>query len=363
MEWTDDNKLNYSDQEGGFSFTTLLLDQPDIDAAIEDTDVVEMQTRTFGKYEGTYIRINDLDATGSVSYNQRFYLLCPEEYRVLVAYVSDNVSQDEAYRVMENLELAETGEMIETAEEYGRWSNFVNPKMETVSESISSISKDQLVIHQIGDAVAIPGFGEDENGESWKSADITATVEKVQVADDLSLLKEERIPEEWKAAVGADGKLEQNELSYIKSGDGVNTIDEVARTTMENQKLVAVDVTYTNNGEINLNNVLYCGSTTTIAQDGDNYLIYDYGMQPGEGYDYVSGAGVASKYAMGYYDVFEVYGNGGNYIASLAPGESVTVRMAWIVNERDLANLYLDLSTFGEGMEFNENTRLVDIRQ
>jgi hypothetical protein len=66
---------------------------------------------------------------------------------------------------------------------------------------------------------------------------------------------------------------------------------------------------------------------------------------------------------MKYYDAFKVYGNGGNYIASLAPGESVTVRMAWIVNERELSDLYLDLSAYGSGMEFNENTRLVDIRQ
>jgi hypothetical protein len=66
---------------------------------------------------------------------------------------------------------------------------------------------------------------------------------------------------------------------------------------------------------------------------------------------------------MDYYDAFEVYGNGGNYIASLAAGESVTIRMAWIVNERDLSDLYLDLSAYGSGMEFSEHTRLVDIRQ
>jgi hypothetical protein len=362
MSWTDDNKLNYSAKEGGFSFLTLLLDQPDIDAAIEDTDVVEMETRTFGKYNGTYICENDLDVTDNVSYNQKFYLLCPEEYRVLVAYVSNNVPREEAYKVMENIELVETGKMIETAEEYSRWSNYVNPKTETSdTEWTTSLSENQLAVHRIGEAVAVPAFAEDENGEWLDSSDITATVDQVQIADDLSLLKEERIPEEWKAAVGSDGKLVQNELSYIKSGDGVDSLDEVIQTKMEPQKLVAVDVTYTNNGNVDLKNILYIASTTTVAYDAGTYSIYDYEMQPGDGYDYVSGSSVASKYEMQYYDAFKVYGNGGNYIDSLAPGESVTVRMAWIVNERDLSDLYLDL--YGSGMEFNENTRLVDIRQ
>jgi hypothetical protein len=267
---------------------------------------------------------------------------------------------------MENLELVETGEMIETAEAYSTWSNFINPETYTSdSEMSTSLSEDQLVVHQIGEAVSVPMSAEDENGEYIASSDtaITATVDQVQIADDLSLLKEEYIPEEWKAAVGADGKLVQNELSYIKAGDGVDTIDEIVRTEMEDQKLVAVDITYTNTGDVNLKNVLYLASTMTIAQDAGTYTIYNYGEQPGDDYDYVNGSGVASKYNMDYYDALEVYGNGGNYIASLAAGESVTVRMAWIVNERDLPDLYLDLSTFGSGTAFNEHTRLVDIRQ
>jgi hypothetical protein len=365
MEWLD-SKLGYPDYKGGFSFIKLLLDQPDpdINTDIEDTNVVETETRTFGKYEGTYIRMNDLEATDSITYNQRFYLLCPEEYRVLVVYVSNNISKEEAYKVIENLELVETGEMIETAEAYSCWSNYVNPETyQSESEMVTSLSEDSLAVHEIGEAVDVEMFAEDADGEFVDTTDITATVDQVQVADDLSLLEEERIPEEWKAAVGSDGKLVQNELSYIKSGDGVDTIDEIVRSEMENQKLVAVDITYTNTGDVDLQNVLYNASTTTIAQDAGTYTIYDYGAQPGDDYDYVSGKSVAAKYYMEYSDAFEVYGNGDNYISSLAAGESVTVRVAWIVNERDLSDLYLDLSSFGEGIAFTEHTCLVDIRQ
>ena len=45
---------------------------------------------------------------------------------------------------------------------------------------------------------------------------------------------------------------------------------------------------------------------------------------------------------------------GKNYIPSLKPGESVQVNMAWIVNEKDLENLYLNLNDTGGCYEISE---------
>ena len=60
------------------------------------------------------------------------------------------------------------------------------------------------------------------------------------------------------------------------------------------------------------------------------------------------------------------YGNGGNYIASLKPGESIQVNMAWIVNENDLDHMYLNLNGEGGGFQFSNSTvksGVVDICQ
>lgn len=46
--------------------------------------------------------------------------------------------------------------------------------------------------------------------------------------------------------------------------------------------------------------------------------------QAGDGYDYISWTGVAKTGEMVYYSVSENYGNGGNYISSIKPGESTT---------------------------------------
>ena len=83
-------------------------------------------------------------------------------------------------------------------------------------------------------------------------------------------------------------------------------------------------------------------------------------------YDYISWTGVAKTGEMVYYSVSENYGNGGNYISSIKPGESVQLNMAWIVNESDLKNLYLNVTGDGASYEFSEyilKKGLVDIRK
>ena len=68
---------------------------------------------------------------------------------------------------------------------------------------------------------------------------------------------------------------------------------------------------------------------------------------------------------MYYYDV---HGGerGNNHIASIKPGETVTVHMGWIVQEKELGYLYLNLNPAGNSYGFDEDSLAVgyvDIRQ
>ena len=217
----------------------------------------------------------------------------------------------------------------------------------------------------MGESFPVQRYCEDSNGDFVEYADITATVEQIQVSDDLSLLKEEFIPGEWEKATGEDGKLVQNELSYIRKGDGVNTLDEIVATEMVNQKLVAADVTYSNTGDSDCSNILFNGSMLLLSHENGFYESPGYEGESGDGYDAVVGKSVADPGKMQYWERID-YGNGGNYIPLLAPGESTTIRIAWIVNEKDLGRMYLDLSSSGNGMVFTESTLqegVIDIRQ
>lgn len=226
--------------------------------------------------------------------------------------------------------------------------------------SKTTIASDQLPVYQIGDTFEVKTHGEDSEGD-WKGCKHAVSVDAVQIEDDLKLLGEDNVPKEWKSAVGEDGKLVNNTLSYIKAGDGVDTVDEIVKTESIKQKLVYTTVTYTNETDEEMNHILYLGELMLMDCEGDVYQIYYpeelLVLLSGEDYDYVVWDGVAQhKAGMSYYSVYEEYdGNGINYIPSLKPHESIQVNMAWIVNENVLDYMYLNLSNVGGPYEFSDD--------
>ena len=81
MEWSDEFHLQYSEHaySGGFSFSSVLLDDNDIGKAMQDKNVVDYEKRTFGSYEGVYLKYNNLK-TEKGTFDQRIYLFCPDKY-------------------------------------------------------------------------------------------------------------------------------------------------------------------------------------------------------------------------------------------------------------------------------------------
>lgn len=366
MKWVDESHLEYPESKhmGGFSFASVLLDSNDLNQALENKNVVESEERTFGKYEGVYLKYHNLK-TETGTFDQRIYLLCPDEYRVITIYIGDDVSKEDAVKVAENLEITENDTMLETAKMY-TWSDEVNPKTETGSKLVTSVSEDKLKVHKIGENIVLPASGEDKDGNNIVNDKISARVDSVQIADDLKLLDGADLPEEWKNVTDSKGKLVKNKISYIKSGDGVNSVDQVVKTEKVNQKLVYATITYTNNSDQEINHMLYIGDLALIRNENGKYHIYNAMEQSGDGYDRVSWDSVARTAEMTYSSVTEDYGDGGNYIPSLKPGESIQINMAWIVNENELADMYLNLDGEGSAYDFGEGmleTGVVDIRE
>lgn len=349
MEWTEEgSKLNYTDtpQQGGISISSVLMDKKDLSEVLLDKNVVDSEEHVFGEYEGVYLAYHDLQQ--DLSFNQRIYLLCPEQYRVLTIYIGDDVSKEDAFQFAEGIVITENDTMIDTTGLY-TWSDIVNPDIMTGKIPVTN---GKVPIHEIGDTFGLgSGYAD---GDFIDPDSVTVCVDSVQFADDLQLIDANCIPDEWKNAVGEDGKLVSNHLSYIKSGDGIETLDDVVAERDVNQKLVYATVTYKNTTNKQINHLLYNGSLMTIAKQSDGtYTVYVDGETPGEGYDRYIGDGVARTAEMTYFTMQEDYGNGGNYI-SLKPGESIKINMAWIVNEQDIKNMYLNLNGTGCSYEFDD---------
>lgn len=349
MEWVEDGSiLCYADTpyQGGISISSVLMDRKDFSEVLLDKNVIDSEEHTFGEYDGVYIQYHDLKK--DQSFNQRIYLLCPDVYRVLTIYVGDDVSKEDAIKFAEGIVITENDTMMDTEGLY-TWSDIVNPKIETGELPVTN---GKVPVHEIGDIFELgSGYAE---GDWTDPGDITVCVDSVQIADDLQLLESENIPVEWQNAVDENGKLVSNHLSYIKSGDGVTSLDDVVDEKDVNQKLVYATVTYTNTTDKQINHLLYIGTLMTIAeQDDGTYNVYASGETPGNDYDRYIGDSVARTGDMAYFSVQEAYGDGGNYI-SLKPGESVKINMAWIVNEQDLKNAYLNLNGTGCEYEFDD---------
>ena len=354
MEWTVGRyKLGYKDalDKAGITIDTVLMDKKSLDKSLLDRNVIESENHVFGSYDGIYLKYNTIN--GENSFDQRIYLLCPEEYRVLTLYIGNTISKEEAYKFAENLVITEEDEMIKTADMI-TWSDIIEPTV--YADKIDVTTNGQLPIRQIGEAFNLDSYAEDNNGNNITTDKVTACVDKVQIADNLQLLDSDKIPKAWKTAVDANGKLVQNHLSYIKKGDGVNNLDSVVREENMDQKLLFLTVTYTNISEEELNHMLYLGTLIALSkQDDGTYTVYMPGTEAGEDYDYYTSDGVAKTAEMTYCSVQDDYGEGKNYIPSLKPGESVQVNMAWIVNEKDIKNLYLNLNGTGGCYEITEN--------
>ena len=354
MEWTVGRyKLGYKDalDKAGITIDTVLMDKKSLDKSLLDRNVIESENHVFGSYDGIYLKYNTIN--GENSFDQRIYLLCPEEYRVLTLYIGNTISKEEAYKFAENLVITEEDEMIKTADMI-TWSDIIEPTV--YADKIDVTTNGQLPIRQIGEAFNLDSYAEDNNGNNITTDKVTACVDKVQIADNLQLLDSDKIPKAWKTAVDANGKLVQNHLSYIKKGDGVNNLDSVVREENMDQKLLFLTVTYTNTSEEELNHMLYLGTLIALSkQDDGTYTVYMPGTEAGEDYDYYSSDGVAKTAEMTYCSVQDDYGKGKNYIPSIKPGESVQVNMAWIVNEKDIKNLYLNLNGTGGCYEITEN--------
>lgn len=353
MEWVDEGvKLGYTNNpyQGGISIETVLMDAKDLQATNLDKNVVESEEHTFGPYEGVYLKYNSFE--NSNSFDQRIYMLCPENYRVIILYLGDDVSKEDALMFAGSLIITENDEMLETSKML-TWSDVCS---EANGEVVDIVTNAKIPVHQIGDKVSLNDVsGEDKDGNYILTDGITVSVDDVKIADDLSLLDSDKIPEEWNDVEGTNGKLKQNHLSYIKSGDGLETLDEVVDEKDVNQKLVYTTITYTNNSDKEINHMLYHGSLMTLSKQEDGtYSVYAANETAGDGYDYYIQDSVASAADMDYYSQKEEYGNGGNHISSLKPGESIQINMAWIVNEPDLENLYLNLTGCGGSHQFSE---------
>lgn len=370
MVQMEEGKYSYeaTPYQGGISLVFYGMDLGDDAFEVLDTDVVSSEAIQVGTHDGVYLQFqNSIDE--KILFNQRIYVSYPELHYVMEMYVGEDVTREEAIKIAEGVTLTATDSNENAIQTY-TWSDYVESKKEDkqLQESdefelkLSASAAELEQIHAIGDSFSVQTFsGEDE-------ASLQVKVQDVQVLDNISVLDEAYVEEELRQAVDQNGVLKDATINYVKSGDGINSVDETIETKTVPQKLVYATIEYTNMGETDLKDILYYISLVKLKKQGDCYQIYEGKMpEDGAAWDKAVDAGSSSLLSqeMYYYDV-RGGERGNNYISELKIGETKTIHVGFIVKEDELQYMYLNADPQGGAYEITESmltTGLVDIRK
>lgn len=367
MTETEEGKYSYEQTpgQGGISIVFYQMDTGDETFWMQDNYVTENENIQVGSHDGVYAKMQNTMGDDT-AFDQMIYVTYPEYHYVMQMYIGHDVTKEDACKVAEGIIIAPAEELADgTVISPYNWSDYEEAMAEDSDEDdelkTTATAEEMKHLHKIGEEFAVTG---DADGESQN---LQIKVTDVKVMDDVAILDPAFVDRDM---IGTDenGKLIPDTVSYIKSGDGVNTLDEVISSREVPKKLVYVTLEYSNTGDTEMKDILFFNSVMKIKEENGIYEICG-AEQPKEGetWDTVSSDSSSLEYGeeMRYFDVTGGE-RGNNYFDSIKAGETKTLHVGFVVDEDALPYLYLNTSTSGCGYEFMEQDLeqgLVDIRQ
>ncbi len=363
--------MKYSYEEtpwqGGFSMNTWVLNTGKETFQEVVGNMQSRESLIIAGHEAEYITLLTLKSEG-VGFNQMLYIAYPEYNRVLQIYIGEDMDKETAVKFAENLVITETGEylaqnIIDYHGEYYRaaektarteeWHAVEEPSAEPEVKFIAT-AEEMANTHQIGESFA--------RNDWTQNTEIKVT--NVTVGDDAGIFGEGFENSDLAASLDENGKAPMNTIQFVKTGNGLNSLTEIVEEREEPTKLVAVTFEVTNNTAETQEHVHFMASLLMMEEIPDGFVIWEPAPVTGvEEYDEVSMSRARNE--MRWYSVRDDYGNGGNYIPSIAPGETVSVEVGFLVSESQLDKMFLNLDGTG-GTYFDEEglaMGYVDIRQ
>lgn len=352
-------KWDYEDNgfRGGFSIGSGPLNTGDATFCDMVTDAESQESLSVNGHEAFYIR-----RAGDDGFNQRLYVSYPECNAVLTIYVGSNITKDEAVKFAENLSVSVSDRALssENLEYNGKlYLDIANYIATGVYENTADFSPSaelpgnilpaqQAAAENMANAKAV--------GESYtvrvldhagvndvKETELPIKVVDYAIADDTSILRDAScLDGDVAKLLDENGKLPEDTLRFYVSGNGITAPSStVVAEQAQQPKLVAVTFEVTNNTDSTLSDIIYGGRLMAVEETADGWAEYKPVPESGAAdYDYFSGEAWESLEVMRYWDVVEPESNGGNSIRDLAPDESITVQVAFVVNECEADHLW-----------------------
>lgn len=338
---------------GGVSFVFWKMPS-DKQSLFNNTYVVSTQELEIDGKQAVIVENQTMEsATADVRY--KIYVTYDNNY-LLDMCVYDDTELETAIDIVKGLTLTPTDDPA--AKRRILVQEYIEPNYEVVDETANTdqftktSKKSMEHLHQIGETFDVP------------NSSLKAKVSKVELLDSPNEL--DTAYELDSIETDAAGKLVNNVIAYEKYGDGINQLDEVVATKEVKEKILYIEVEYTNTGKTQTGDTLYDCELIRAKETDDGYEIVDvYAIDSLEYDSYYGQNYMINGSPIYYYNGKSVEEK--NHLIHVQPGETRTVTWAFLVSEDELPYLFLDLfSGSSINTEFNNialSNGYVDIRQ
>ncbi len=276
------------------------------------------------------------DKPAHINFGREVWVAFKGTKYVQMFYITDDFSKDDARQIAENIQLVPAEE-----ETVGEWADWDAESENTGDGTVDvytppTIEKDNANLVKVGDTINI-GF--EQFGEDIR-------INSARYQDNFDGLHTDTSGREtdFSEYLDSSGRI-INHREWMKSGDGVNTIDTLASFENQLMKVLVLDVTYTNTGSADINydtmGSVICptiltndnGSMkkpSTIAWDSEE------GMYANDSLFHLMCDDLMFS--------FDSPNKGNNNHVNIPVGGSADIQLAFLVREDMIGNVYINIT-------------------
>ena len=325
-------KPGYYSPDGGIFESFLYYIPNEVNFAEEVLNVTSVEEYTVDEKEVILLTRGDSLDDGDINHFGRTgYVFFNGTRNYIEFYATDDISDKALENIIAGMSLApaDESEFIWSAPETNLGEGlYVEPKSE-------ALGRDGLNLHNIGDWFC----------DDYDDGSLLITVDDAWIQHDFSGIYTDATGHEqdFSQYVDATGNIYMD-CSWQKKGDGRNEPfykTEVNQT--QHMNVVVVELTYTNKSDIDLT---YANSTETCISPSYFTLVDDTPadtLETADGLTAYYKEEVMQNDSGGFFSFYSPAASSKNNIDLLA-GESTTVRLAFLVRDDLLGNLYLDMN-------------------
>ncbi len=276
------------------------------------------------------------DKPAHINFGREVWVAFKGTKYVQMFYITDDFSKDDARQIAENIRLVPAEE-----ETVGEWADWDAESENTGDGTVDvytppTIEKDNANLVKVGDTINI-GF--EQFGEDIR-------INSAHYQDNFDGLHTDTSGREtdFSEYLDSSGRI-INHREWMKSGDGVNTVDTLASFENQLMKVLVLDVTYTNTGSADINydtmGSVICptiltndnGSMkkpSTIAWDSEE------GMYANDSLLHLMCDDMMFS--------FDSPNKGNNNHVNIPVGGSADIQLAFLVREDMIGNVYINIT-------------------